>query len=354
MRAKEYLELNKDTIKYYDDIKRIIRDLLPLRRNKIATDTYYNEVLSADIRRQSYLLQKDLYDKNNSMQQEEPVLAEYDDEIPFEKASDIRNELFHVIESDKSFGYIFYLLGTEQNAKHFSEPIDCIPNKQIIEHTISANRDDYPKSSLDEYLDDEFNYQQYNELTSKYFEDDQTQLLNFFNHVYELFDEIRCRKHKISEIRNFCNTLAFNSDKDKYFEISFVIKLIDSFESGCKQLERCKIELSKLIADLKEQFNNESDVTSKINLSPTKGMKVNFIRVINVLTEMGFFIDENGNKSSKKDVFATFGQSINKDLSTFQNDLSTTKSISNSDMKSLTKIFEEMLDKQRQIITDQK
>ena len=37
MRAKEYLELNKDTIKYYDDIKRIIRDLLPLRRNKIAT-----------------------------------------------------------------------------------------------------------------------------------------------------------------------------------------------------------------------------------------------------------------------------------------------------------------------------
>lgn len=81
MRAKEYIELHKDEIKNLEDIKRIIDDLLPIRKSKDATDKYFNEVLTADIRKQNYLLQKDMYDRNNSMQTEEPVFEEYPNEI---------------------------------------------------------------------------------------------------------------------------------------------------------------------------------------------------------------------------------------------------------------------------------
>lgn len=352
MRAKEYIELHKDEIKNLEDIKRIIDDLLPIRKSKDATDKYFNEVLTADIRKQNYLLQKDLYDRNNSMQTEEPVFEEYPNEIPLEKSIEIRNELFNIIASDQSFGYMYFLLGTEQNSKRLSEPIDCIPNKQQIENAISKNRDDYPQETLDDYLDDDFNYQEYSNLTLEGYDDDSDILLGFFNHSYGIYDELRCHKNRISEIRKICNLLKFNSDKDKYFEITFIIKLIDTFESDDEKLSRCKKELHKLIETIRPQFENAKAKSSKINLSSVKGTRVNFIRVVNVLSELGFFVDEQGVKCSKKDVFNTLSQFINKDLSTFQNDLSTTKATSNADMKSLTKIFEDMLEKQRQLINE--
>lgn len=352
MRAKEYIELHKEEIKYLNDIILIVNELLPLRRSKTDTDKYFNEILSADIRRQNYLLQKDMFDNNNSMQQEEPVLVNYPKEIPIEKSNDIRAELFKVISADESFGYMYFLLGTEQNSKLRSEPIDCIPNKYNIEKAISENRDDYPQTSLDEYLDDDFNYQQYNHLTTNGFADNSSKLLDFFNSAYTLYDNLRCHKHKISEIRKICNGLKFDDDRSKYFKISFIIKLIDDFGEGEEQLIRCKSELLKMIAPIKEQFETENAHNGKINLASIKGMRVNFIRVVNVLSELGFFVDSQGNKCSKKDVFAAFGECINKDLASFQNDLSTTKAASNADMKSLTKIFEDMLAKQQQIINE--
>lgn len=129
MRAKEFIEMHQSTIENLDDVKRIISELMPLRLNKQATDDYYNKVLSADIRLQNYLLQKDFYEKNNAMQVDKPDLITYENEIPIEKVDSIRNSLFEIIKNDKSFGYLYFILGTEQNSKHKSEPIDCIPNE---------------------------------------------------------------------------------------------------------------------------------------------------------------------------------------------------------------------------------
>jgi hypothetical protein len=67
------------------------------------------------------------------------------------------------------------------------------------------------------------------------------------------------------------------------------------------------------------------------------------------LYELGFFKDQGQNSITKKEVFETFGQTLNIDLSTYQNDLSVSKSTANRDMKSTIKIFEEMLEKQREI-----
>ena len=88
---------------------------------------------------------------------------------------------------------------------------------------------------------------------------------------------------------------------------------------------------------------------SKLHLSTKKGVKVNFIRVINALFELSFFTDKKGNDITKKQVFDTFGKAINQDLSTFHNDLSVTKATANYDMRNTLAIFIQMHAKQQEI-----
>jgi len=352
MRAKEYLSQNQQTVKHLVDVKRIIKDLMPLRLDKEATDDYYNKILSADIRRQEYLLQKDLYDKNNAMQLEAPVPQTYPDEIPIETIAEIRESLFQAIKEDSSFGYLFYILGTGINLRHKAEPIDCIPNRSVIEKAINSYRDDYPKESLDLYLDDSFNYSQYDYLISSgLYQDNNDTILAFFNKAYSIYDEIRCLKNKVSQVRQYCNSITFEDEKEKVTIILFVIRLIDTFEPDDTQLERSKKELSKSISDIRNKYENEESRTkSKLHLCSKKGYKVNFIRVVNVLYELGFFQGESNERVSKKEVFASFGDLLNANYSSFQNDLTTTQSASNSDLKCLTEIFEKMLEKQKELI----
>lgn len=264
MRAKEYIEQNKSSINHLDEVKRIINELLPLRMSKEKTDEYYNNVLSADIRLRNYLLQKELYEKKNVMQLEEPSFVEIPDEIPTDHISEIRETLFQVIRTDESFGYLFFLLGTEQNAKHKSEPIDCIPNAERIKNAIGQNRDDYPKTTLDDYLDDDFNYKHYDTLISEnQYPDDQTALLEHFNNAYLIYDELRCRKHKISEVRKHCKELGFVSEKERYFQLQFVISMIERYESDDEQLNRVKKELQKIIEPLQSMFGKQNDDLSE-------------------------------------------------------------------------------------------
>ena len=115
MRAKEYIAQHKDNIKHLDLINCIVTDLMALRRNKQLTDDYFNRRLSADIRRRDYLFRTELYEQGNAMQKERPVLEEIADEIPAEISAEVRDGLFHVIEGDASFGYLFFLLGNEQS-----------------------------------------------------------------------------------------------------------------------------------------------------------------------------------------------------------------------------------------------
>ena len=92
-------------------------------------------------------------------------------------------------------------------------------------------------------------------------------------------------------------------------------------------------------------------VAPNLQLSTKKGVKINFIRVINNLCELSFFTDRKGNHTTKKSVFDIFGRTVNQDLSTFHNDLSATKAAANSDMRSTLSIFEQMHAKQQEINT---
>jgi len=256
MRAYEYLEINKSSILYLDDIKRVVADLMPLRKDKEATDKYYNDYLLSDWRFSVYQKELHNYQLDSGNQMQEPILEKTDGEIPYTEAPMFRNQLFEVVKDDASFGYLFYQLGVEKNKKsafHKSKPIQCVPDDNAIATAIQRYRDDYPKTSLDEFLDDSFNYEQYSSLTeNNIFSEDAVNLLSYFNTTYLIYDKIRCLKNKLSVVNLYCKQFEFPSEVHKYWAFSFIIQMIDEFEKQDKQLERCKNEIQKIIRPIEK------------------------------------------------------------------------------------------------------
>ena len=139
MRAKEHIACSEAALKQPAQLRQIIDGLLPLRSSRQQTVDYYNRKLIADIRLQACLLQKELYEKNNAMQMAEPEEFQMKEgEIPIEIAASVRDELFDVIKEDKTFGYLYFLLGNLRNSLRPTNPIDCVPDEHGI---VEALRD---------------------------------------------------------------------------------------------------------------------------------------------------------------------------------------------------------------------
>lgn len=66
----------------------------------------------------------------------------------------------------------------------------------------------------------------------------------------------------------------------------------------------------------------EKGAGSSVYLSPVRGKKIDFIRVVNVLYELGLFTDKDGVRCTKKEAFRAFGRAVNLDLSNYNKDLS--------------------------------
>lgn len=351
MRAVEYININRSSLKHADIVSQVIKDLLPLRMDKDATDEYMNNRLSADTRYKQYLLQKELFERGNAMQTTEPTFEKIEGELSMDIAPEVREELFKVIREDGSFGYLFYILGTEQNSRHNSEPIDCIPNGERIVQCLTENRDDYPKEELDGYINDDLNYQQYNILMDgHYWGDNDALYLAYFNRVYAVYDELRLRKQSISGVRNYLREQQFETDAEKYWTFAYIVTLIDESEEEDTSLRRCKQELMRIIDPMKEQFDShtQGEYKSPVYLAERRGSKIDIIRVFNVLYELATFTGEGGNPISKKEFMTTMGKAINVDLSNYDKDLSRALSDSTALDKHL-KIFKDMLQKMTDI-----
>ena len=324
MRAKEYLNQHRQKLKYADVVCHIIDDLLPLRKDKEATNAYMNQHLSADIRYRHYLLRKELFERGNALQPEKPVFEELEGEINKDISIEVRKELFCVIREDESFGYLFYILGTEYNSRHSGEPIDCVPDSEQILRCIIANRDDYPKKKLDSFINEDLNYRQYcTLLDGNYWADDDTLYLKYFNRVYQIYDELRLCRSSMSEVKKFLQEQTFGNDAEKFWIYSFIITLIETSGQKDESLGRCKMQLAREIAPLREKIMYQTAPTSKssVYLAERTGAKIDIIRILNVLYEMGTFVGENGKKISKKDFMIAMGQAMNVDLRGYEKDL---------------------------------
>ena len=81
--------------------------------------------------------------------------------------------------------------------------------------------------------------------------------------------------------------------------------------------------------------------TSGIRLKKDRGIRVNFLRFVYALFELGFFETSDGSKLTKKKVFQVFGQALNENFSAYSNDLSQSKRV-NTLMDTQTNIFRKM------------
>lgn len=90
---------------------------------------------------------------------------------------------------------------------------------------------------------------------------------------------------------------------------------------------------------------------SSVYLSPVRGKKIDFIRVVNVLYELGLFTDKDGVRCTKKEAFRAFGRAVNLDLSNYNKDLSRALNDTTTRERQL-QIFKDMRQKMAEIYQD--
>lgn len=344
MRTKEYLCTHKDNLVYGDIVNDTVSNLLPLRGSREETEAYVYNHLFADIRHRHFCLRQG--GKGVCL----PLFEEIEGEVPRTIAARVRDELLKAVEGDGSFGYLQFILvhGLGQPQPDGAAPRQ--PSEGDILDCIIRQRDDYPKASLDCFVNEELNYRQYCTLRDGHYWDDRDELyLHYFNRVYAVYDELRLLKHNIIDVKAYLRGLQFEDDVWTYWTLAYIATLIEGSISlepdPC--LERCREEVLRITRRLEPHVVKDTEQAhpwkSPVHLSPKRGSLLNVIRIIQAMYLNGMLVDENGGKLTKKDLFAAAGKFLNTDLSSFDHHLSSSMTSSTALEKHL-RIFDDMKD----------
>ena len=249
MRAKEYLELNKKGIYYYETVKKSIYELYPLRRNKVKTEKYFNRYLFAEARHRR------LTGCYNGEQLDKPITLR-PNEVSHLIAPNVRNEILNVIADDETFIYAYNIIVLEKNCYTGNHRSNVCKAKQIscdtifeIEEKCRLYKEDYPKSNLADYLiDDENRY--FLEQNKIDLNRDEKWWLDAFNKAYEIFDEVRVQLFNPFEAKNIILNYT-NDDKDLQQAIIGIINHLVAkyfYDLTTEQQKKIKI-LSSIIEE---------------------------------------------------------------------------------------------------------
>ncbi len=254
MRAKEYLEINKSKIQYYDIVKSAIADLSLLRNNNRKTREYFNLYLFADAR---YTAQK-----------EEFVPRE--GEIDKSYVYDVRMYILNAVYHDESFIFAFNIILMQSNKYYEFMPLHICKIKEINYHTISniekicsQYKEDYPKSNLVGFLHDDVNTMYY-EFKQYHLNKEEKWWLFAFNQAYAIFDEMRLRLHEPFKAIELLKVYK-NEDKELEFTVIDIVRYLvseynfDLDEKQSREMEILTNIVSRHVAQLKKQINKETD-----------------------------------------------------------------------------------------------
>lgn len=111
------------------DIERVLANLHQIRDNKTDTERYYDSILHADYRFE--------------IQDRDYPFIYNEGEINKNIVKEFRFHLLKLVEHDPSFGYIYYLLGIEQNRHWRSVMYDCVPKESSILFYLKYTWEDY-------------------------------------------------------------------------------------------------------------------------------------------------------------------------------------------------------------------
>ena len=154
---------------------------------------------------------------------------------------------------------------------------------------------------------------------------------------YRLLRKLLCKKLGVSDAA--CRA-AGNTDFSGAFSGSF---------SGCSS-GPFSVSPSSSSVSVSEN-GEEKGAGSSVYLSPVRGKKIDFIRVVNVLYELGLFTDKVGVRCTKKEAFLAFGRAVNLDLSNYNKDLSRALNDTTTRERQL-QIFKDMRQKMAEIYQD--
>lgn len=158
---------------------------------------------------------------------------------------------------------------------------------------------------------------------------------------YRLLRGLLCKKLGVSDAA--CRA-AGNTD----FSGSFSGCSSGSFSVSPSGSSASSSSLSSVSAS---ENREEKGAGSSVYLSPVRGKKIDFIRVVNVLYELGLFTDKDGVRCTKKEAFLAFGRAVNLDLSNYNKDLSRALNDTTTRERQL-QIFKDMRLKMAEIYND--
>ena len=168
---------------------------------------------------------------------------------------------------------------------------------------------------------------------------------------YRLLRKLLCKKLGVSDAA--CRA-AGNTDFSGSFSGSFSGCSSGSFSvspSGSSvSPSRSSVSPSSSSVSVSEN-GEEKGAGSSVYLSPVRGKKIDFIRVVNVLYELGLFTDKDGVRCTKKEAFRAFGRAVNLDLSNYNKDLSRALNDTTTRERQL-QIFKDMRQKMAEIYQD--
>ena len=168
---------------------------------------------------------------------------------------------------------------------------------------------------------------------------------------YRLLRKLLCKKLGVSDAA--CRA-AGNTDFSGSFSGSF-----SGCSSGSFSVSPSGSSVSPSVSSVSPSSSSasvsengeEKGAGSSVYLSPVRGKKIDFIRVVNVLYELGLFTDKDGVRCTKKETFRAFGRAVNLDLSNYNKDLSRALNDTTTRERQL-QIFKDMRQKMAEIYQD--
>ena len=164
---------------------------------------------------------------------------------------------------------------------------------------------------------------------------------------YRLLRKLLCKKLGVSDAA--CRA-AGNTDFSGAFSGSFSGSFSVSPLGSSVSPSGSSVSPSSSSVSVSEN-GEEKGAGSSVYLSPVRGKKIDFIRVVNVLYELGLFTDKDGVRCTKKEAFRAFGRAVNLDLSNYNKDLSRALNDTTTRERQL-QIFKDMRQKMAEIYQD--
>jgi hypothetical protein len=242
MRAKEYLEINKKRIYHYDQVKKSVYDLYPLRSSKIQTEVYFNRYLFADTRYRSHA--RYYGDKPSPA-----AFKERENEIDRTIVHKVRMEILNVISGDDTFIFAHNIIALEANkygdyhrimtCNLKEENLNTIPG---IEQICKEYREDYPKVSLSDYLLDDSNREVFSSIRCD-LQKDADWWLCTFNKAYEIFDLIRVKASDPFKAQYIVKNIFFNDKVMESTIVAIIKKLINNYSYDLTDAQKKKLQM---------------------------------------------------------------------------------------------------------------